>query len=73
MMKLCHVSSPFPEVHEAEPQTCPTYTRVQSPPRAAAGRVEQFSVVENLVLKIIPEKYPVNHFKEKTKKCSGAI
>lgn len=47
---------------------------LQRTPHAAAGRFEQFSLVENLVLKIIPKKYPVNHFKEKTKKkCSGAI
>lgn len=40
---------------------------------AVAGRPEQLSVAENLVLKIIQKKCPLNNFKEKTEKCSGAI
>lgn len=45
----------------------------RGPSRAAAGRSEEFSIVDNLVLKIIHKKYSLNNFKEKTKKCSGAI
>jgi len=59
--------------HRQNPRAVTPIEQHRGPSQALAGRFEQFSLVENLVLKIIYKKYPVNHFKEKTKKCSGAI